>query len=270
MILDLRQDGSDYMDDVAKYLYDSDLHSMQGKQNVVTYTIGFELDSSDPANAPKAKDLLQRTANHGHGKFYTTSGAGALADAFANILNEVLAKTSSFVAPIVPVSKMERTTAGDKIYLAFFRPNQSGMWSGNIKKYGVQQTNSGSLVVGDILDVSGSKALDSNGAFYPSSRSYWTTSSSDGGEVETGGVGEILQNRTTPRNIYTLLPGDASDEDDGPDSNTSFDLTNSWNAFTTTNSRLTTSKLGVSTDTDKNNLINFVRGIDAYDDNVNG
>jgi type IV pilus assembly protein PilY1 len=261
-------DGSDFLDDVCKKHYDEDFHPIQGKQNIVTYTIGFELDSSDPTNAPKAKDLLQRAANQSHGKFYTTSGAGGLADAFANILNEVLSKTSSFVAPIVPVSKMERTTAGDKIYLAFFRPNQSGMWSGNIKKYGVQQTNSGSLVVGDITDSTGSKALDSNGDFFPSSKSYWTTSSADGGEVEEGGVGEVLQNRTSARNIYTLLPGDASDEDNGEDANTSFDLTNSWNAFTTGNTRLTYTKLGV-TSAERDNLINFVRGIDAYDDNVN-
>jgi type IV pilus assembly protein PilY1 len=263
-------DGSDYLDDVAKKHYDNDIHSMQGKQNITTYTIGFELDASAGDDAPLAKDLLQRAATYGHGKFYTTSGAGGLADAFSNILDEVLAKTSSFVAPIVPVSKMERTTAGDKIYLAFFRPTQSGMWSGNIKKYGVAQSNDPSkgIIIGDILDVSGSKALDSSGAFYPSSKSYWS-SVSDGGEVRAGGVGEILQNRTSDRKIYTLLPGDADDEDDGEDSNTSFDLTNSWNAFTTANSRLTDSILGVSS-SDRDPLINFIRGIDTYDDNVNG
>ena len=207
-------EGSDYLDDVAKKHYDEDFHSIQGKQNINAYTIGFELDMSGGDDAVKAKDLLQRAATYGHGKFYTTSGAGGLADAFANILNEVLAKNSSFVAPIVPVSKMEKTTAGDKIYLAFFRPNQSGMWSGNVKKYGVQQTNSGSLTVGDILDTSGSKALDDNGAFYPSSKSFWTTATSDGGEVEAGGVGELLLNRTTARNIYTILPGTDSDLDE--------------------------------------------------------
>jgi len=145
------------------------------------------------------------------------------------------------------------------------------MWSGNIKKYGVAQSNDPSkdIAVGDILDSSGSKALDANGAFYPSSRSFWTAASSDGGEVEAGGVGEVLQNRTAARKIYTLLPGDDSDEDDGADSNTSFDLTNSWNAFTTGNSRVTSSKLDVSSG-DRDPLINFVRGIDAYDDNMNG
>ena len=265
--------GSDYLDDVVKYYYDNDLSTtFANKQNIVTYTIGFELDSSDPDNAPLAKDLLRRAATHGHGKFYTTSGTVGLTQAFANILNEVLDNTSSFVAPIVPVSKMERTTAGDKIYLAFFRPNSGKMWSGNIKKYGVQQTNDPSkgLVIGDLVDALGSKALDSYGEFYTSTKSFWTTSSEDGGIVELGGVGEVLKARTAARNIYTLLPGDPADEDSGPDSNTSFDLTNSWNAFTTTNTRLTAGLLGVSTTTEKNNLISFVRGIDVYDDNVNG
>ena len=255
------QDGSDYLDDVAKYLYETDLNStLKDKQNVVTYTIGFTIDH----------DLLRRTAGVSFGKYSTAASGAALADSFTTILGEILDKTSSFVAPIVPVSRMERTTAGDSIYLALFKPTQSGMWSGNIKKYGVALADDKlkGIVLGDILDASGSKASDSNGEFYPSSKSYWTTSSSDGGKVEVGGVGEVL--RTTPRNIYTLLPGHAQDEDDGPDSDTSFDLTNSWNAFTTGNSRLTTSKLNVSTTDEKNNLINFVRGIDAYDDNVNG
>jgi len=264
--------GTDYLDDVAKHFYDTDISTLQNKQNITTYTIGFELDASDPAMAPLAKDLLQRTATLGHGKFYTTEGNAGLANAFSSVLDEVLAKPSSFVAPIVPVSRFERTTAGDKIYLAFFRPSAGKMWSGNIKKYGVAQSNNPSqgIVIGDILDVSGSKALDANGAFYPSTKSYWTTSSNDGGEVEVGGVGEVLKARSTPRNIYTLLPGDAQDEDDGPDFNTSFELTNSWNAFTKTNERLTAYKLGVSTTEEKDKLIDFVHGIDAYDDNMNG
>jgi type IV pilus assembly protein PilY1 len=263
-------EGSDYLDDVAKKHYDEDFHSIQGKQNIVTYTIGFELDLSGGDDAAKAKNLLQRAATQSHGKFYTTAGTGALADAFADILNEVLAKTSSFVAPIVPVSKMEKTTAGNNIYLAFFRPNQSGMWSGNIKKYGVQQTNAGSLVAGDITDSTGTKAIDSNGDFFPSSKSFWTTSSADGGEVEVGGVGEVLQNRTSARNIYTILSKTGTDLDQAT-SHSDYDLTNPKNAFTTANTTyLTKEKLGLSDDNARNPLINFVRGIDAYDDNNNG
>ncbi len=262
-------EGSDYLDDVVKYLYDTDLFDYwQGKQNIVTYTIGFELDSSDPTNAPKAKDLLQRAANHGHGRFFTTSGTAGLADAFSTILNEVFAKTTSYVAPIVPVSRFERTTAGDKIYLALFKPRQNAMWRGNIKKYGVAQTANPftRTSVGDILDVGGKKALDSQGSFFPTSKSFWS-SVADGGEVELGGVGDVLLKRTTARKIYAFLPGDPGDETD--DLNTSTDLTNSWNAFTITNARVTPALLGVSTTIDKDNLVKYVHGLDAYDDNSN-
>jgi type IV pilus assembly protein PilY1 len=251
--------GSDYLDDVAKYLYDNDLHSTyQGKQNVITYTIGFAIDPSDP-DTTKAYSLLQRAATYGHGKFFIATSGSSLADSFTTILGEILSKTSSFVAPIVPVSKLERTMAGDNIYLAFFKPIQSRMWSGNIKKYGVQQTTdpTQSLQVGDILDVNGSKALDPKGEFYPDSRSYWTITSADGGEVEKGGVGEILRNRTTARKIYTYF-------------GTNNDLTHSSNAFTKTNSSITFSLLGVSTAEDKDKVVDYVHGYDPYDDNGNG
>lgn len=251
-------EGSDYLDDVAKYYYDSDLRSdLQNQQNLVTYTIGYELSDTDP-DSPKARDLLQRTAELGHGKSFMANNTAGLADAFTTILSEILAKTSSFVAPIVPVSRLERTMSGDKIYLAFFKPEQTGMWSGNIKKYGVAQTKDPlkGIEVGDILDVSGNRALDSNGQFYSTSRSYWTTSGQDGGEVEKGGVGEVLKNRSPVRKLYTYL-------------GTNSDLTDSSNAFTKTNPSILPSMLGVSTTDERDKVIDYVHGLDAYDDDGN-
>jgi type IV pilus assembly protein PilY1 len=254
--------GSDYLDDVAKYLYDTDLRTgLEKQQSITTFTIGFELDTSDPAMAPKAKDLLQRTATHGHGKFYTTSGGQTgLADAFQNIIGEILSKSTSFVAPIVPVSQLEKTTAGDKIYLAFFKP-AAGMWSGNIKKFGVQQADNtaAGLTTGDIIDVNGSKAVSSNGQLYSTATSFWTTTAMDGSEVEQGGVGEVLMRRASARSIYTYFYTDVN-------------LTHSSNAFTTGNASITPQVLGfLEGDTSgRDKLINFVHGYDAYDDNVNG
>jgi type IV pilus assembly protein PilY1 len=40
--------------------------------------------------------------------------------------------------------------------------------------------------------------------------------------------------------------------------------------LTTTNPAITPAHLGVSTDTEKNQLINFIRGVDSYDENQNG
>jgi len=235
--------GSDYLDDVAKYLYDSDLRTdLTGKQNIITYTIGFTEDN----------DLLERTATHGHGRYYYATNAQELADAFQNIIGEILEKTSSFVAPIVPVSRMERTSAGDKIYLALFQPNKDKIWSGNIKKYRIAQSGAN---IGQLLDVNGLAVLDDRGQILETARSYWTSISMDGSDVEKGGVGEVLMNRnfsSNPRKIYTYLGNSA-------------DLTHSSNAFNTTN--ITPAMLGLGNDiTARDKLVQFIYGYDAYDE----
>jgi type IV pilus assembly protein PilY1 len=256
--------GSDYLDDVARYLYDTDLRSdLTGQQNIITYTIGFTTDN----------DLLERTATQGHGKYFYSQDAQSLSNAFQNIIDEILAKTSSFVAPVVPVSRMERTEAGDKIYLALFKPIQNSMWSGNIKKYGIAQDYSADHTIkpGDIIDANGKLALDPSGQFYETAHSYWTsTGTLDGGDAEKGGVGEVLMKRDftvfnpsngIPRKIYTYL---------GSNSN----LTDSSNRFDTTH--ITPSKLGLGLDSDptaqakRDTLVKFVYGYDAYDDDGNG
>jgi type IV pilus assembly protein PilY1 len=239
--------GTDYLDDVAKYLYETDLRSdLTGQQNIITYTIGFTVHSQH--------DLLDRTATYGHGKYYYTENAQQLADAFQNIVGDIMEKTSSFVAPIVPVSRMERTASGDKIYLALFQPRKDKVWSGNIKKFGVVQSGTN---LGQIVDVNGLPALDERGQILPTARSYWTTISMDGSDVEKGGVGEVLMNRSSARKIYTYL-------------GTNPDLTDSSNAFNTTN--ITPTMLGLlSGDTaGRDKLVQFVLGYDSYDDNGNG
>jgi type IV pilus assembly protein PilY1 len=235
--------GTDFLDDVAKYLYDSDLRpDMEGKQNIITHTIGFQVDSQH--------QLLQRTATHGHGKYYYTATVQNLADAFQNIVDDILAKQASFIAPIVPVSRMEREVSGDKIYLALFKPLQDKMWSGNIKRYGLDAN-------GGLVDANNQPALDSRGQFLESSRSHWS-SSADGGDVEKGGVGEILLNRSSARNIYTYM---------GTDSN----LTGNSNTFSLSNNLVSPTVLGLPAEdtTERDKLIKFVHGFDPYNDRPN-
>ena len=245
--------GTHYLDDVAQYLYEGDLSSsFEGQQNILTYTIGFTVSSN----------LLERAAAHGHGRYFYSSNAQSLSSSFQNIIDEILAKTSSFVAPIVPISRMERTSAGDKIYLSLFKPIKDEMWTGNIKKFGIAQENNPSLGinVGDLVDADGRKAVDANGQLLATARSFWTGSSTlDGGDVEKGGVGEVIMNRSSARKIYTYLG-----QNEG--------LTHTSNAFTVENSLISPTVLGLSTgdNTGRDKLINFVHGLDAYDDNGNG
>jgi type IV pilus assembly protein PilY1 len=243
--------GSDYLDDVAKYLYDADLRSdLDGAQNIVTYTIGFTESSN--------VDLLNRTAINGHGRYYYAQNAQTLANAFQNIIDEILEETSSFVAPVVPVDRMERTTSGHYIYIALFKPKSQKMWSGNIKKFEIDDA-------GDIRDATGVLAIDpSTHQFYQATHSYWTSAGLlDGGDAEKGGVGEILMNRNlaaNPRKIYTY------NADVGNSA-----LTDASNAFTKTNAFLTPARLGLGTDTtERDKLVDFVYGYDAYDEDGNG
>ncbi|TFG43442.1 MAG: hypothetical protein E4H48_02400, partial [Syntrophobacterales bacterium] len=78
--------GSDYLDDVAKYLYDNDLNSSLGtvgesfeKQNVVVYTIGFKTEQK----------LLSYTAQNGGGLYYTANSASGLTAAFDEIIADI-------------------------------------------------------------------------------------------------------------------------------------------------------------------------------------
>ncbi|NIQ39325.1 MAG: hypothetical protein GTN81_12135, partial [Proteobacteria bacterium] len=106
-------EGSDYLDDVANYLYDSDLIiGLQDKQNIVTYTLGFTIDHQ----------LLDDTAKNGRGRYHYVHNAQTFRQAFQNIIEAILEQSTSFTAPVVPISQMEKTTSGDKIYLALFKP----------------------------------------------------------------------------------------------------------------------------------------------------
>jgi len=283
---------------VAKYLYENDLRSdISGTQNVTTFTVGFGTVGADA----EAYDLLRLAAdnNHGRGAYYGATSAQGLAKAFTSIMGQINMVNTSFVAPVVPVSPENKTYSGSRVYMGFFMPEEAAAWSGNLKKFalGVYTNSSGSVLdSAAIFDKNGNLAtyVDNNadgfddrdlaklpigvqnGGFRPAAISYWGTMA-DGGNVDAGGVGAILMSRnnaiscttcnitgTQLRNIYTYL-------------GTNTDLTQSINAFSTLNSSLTATLLGLpgavitsGTTTDVKTLINYISGFDTYDDNLNG
>ena len=218
--------SSDYLDDVAKYLYDNDCNPSLGtsgdsfeKQNIITYTIGFQSD----------QQLLQDAATNGGGEYYVANSISGLSEAFEAIISKIQEVNAVFVSPVVPVSRTNRTYAGDALYVGFFKPQNSGRWVGNVKKYGLDPS-------GNILDASGLEATTDDGQIKDNARSYWSASA-DGQDVTAGGVGELLLDRsstgTNSRSLYTYL-------------GTETDLTHTDNAFDTANTLLTETELGVS------------------------
>jgi len=230
-------EGSDYLDDVAKYLYSNDCNPTMGagtsfaKQNIVTYTIGFALED--------ATKLLYRTAVNGGGEYFTAKNYSALKEAFKQIMSAIVEKNSCFVAPVVPVSRMNRTYAGNKIYLGFFKPQQEGNWYGNIKRYKLEDD-------GAIKDSKGQVATNSEGLIKDEARSWWTSLGDDGPAVEKGGAAERLEILIgqNARTIYTYTGSQAL-------------LTHASNAFITGNTAITNLMLGNPTDRDK--LFDIVR-----------
>ena len=228
--------SSDFLDDVAKYLYDNDCNPSLGtgdlsfeKQNIITYTIGFQSD----------QQLLQDTATNGGGKYYTANSISGLAEAFQSILNEIMEVNAVFVSPVVPVSRMNKTYAGNSLYVGFFKPQQDGRWDGNIKKYGLTDG-------GVILDANGVEATNSDGSIKDNAQSYWS-SEADGPNVIKGGVGSVLLDNTS-RTLYTYL-------------GTQSDLTHSDNLFSTSNTLLTPTVMGVSSTTERNSVIDDIIGL---------
>ncbi len=245
--------GSDYLDDVAWYMYNKDLLTDNpadaktiGKQNVITYTIGFGLTGGD-AGAVK---LLSEAAQNGGGQAYLASDITGLSNALVKIFANIMADNTSFVAPVVPVSPENKVFSGERVYIGFFKPSITGFWSGNLKKYGLKANNN----TLQITDKDGNPATNLDGSFKDNSISFWSTTV-DGGNVEAGGVGIQLLNRTSARNIYTYL-GNAA-------------ITDTSNAFTTANANITTTMLGVGDSTERDKLIRYVYGEDSYNNSTN-
>ncbi len=277
-------DQNAYTDDLAKMMYWTGVpHS--APTSTVPQRITTNVLLAFQADDPELRSATNTT--HGHGLFFSVSNSTDLANKLSAIINSIMLEAStSFVAPVVPVSPENKVYTGNRVYMGFFQPKADQYWFGNLKKYALDSS-------GNILDATGAFAnyvdqnLDgiddrgdktpgdsvlpqgsTNGSFRPSAQSYWSTAL-DGGAVNAGGAGAVLQNRdfsVAPRNIYTYLDGAGAITD----------LTNSHNAFSTTNPSLTASVLGLpgaiitsSTTTEVNQLINFVHGIDVYDDNGN-
>ena len=214
--------GSDYLDDVAKYLYDTDLRpeitaGTSGKQNITTFVVGFDVD--DP--------FLQRVADDGHGTYQTAFTSVQLEAALRDAMATILDRAQTFTAPVVPV---QRTTSGDKMYVSLFTPQaQNKFWPGYLMKlhighddaqlYGSDETTR--ATVDDDTTAEYDLLLDSllapTGTTQP--KPYW--------EAHKALKGMDLDDR----DIYTYV-------------GTSSDLNDSSNIFVDTNTAITYEMLG--------------------------
>ncbi|MBW2040080.1 MAG: type IV pilin biogenesis protein [Deltaproteobacteria bacterium] len=236
--------GSDYLDDVAGYLYqEEDLRGdVEGVQNITVYTIGFVVDH----------ELLNDTAKNGGGEYYTASNADELSKALIKTLTSIIEKTQTFTAPVVPI---QRTTSGDKMYISLFTPkSDKNFWPGYLIKVGIGSdggllANDGETPVTDSEGRLNEDLINPNRSPNP----YW--------DVHNVLKGSDLSSR----NIYTYV-------------GTSVQLNDASNLFVGSNSSITATMLdnpakqeGADPSTSaRDDLISYIRGWDSYDEDEDG
>jgi type IV pilus assembly protein PilY1 len=239
--------GSTHLDDVAYYLYSNDIVDYRdGFQNVMTYTVGFMGDHlsnlflTNTSNNGNGNLNLYDTTHEDYGKYhYEAQDPDQLSSVLLAAIKDILSATSSFTAPVVPVT---RTTSGNRIYMAFFKPNENNFWEGNVTKFGISDDN-------EIIDKNGNAATWPNGAIREDAEPYWETKNwADPSESN------YVSNAS--RDIYTYIGFYT-------------DLTASSNEFADDNDNLTAAMLGNPTNT-ATEIINFVRGADVFDEDADG
>ncbi|MFW9997893.1 MAG: pilus assembly protein [Candidatus Odinarchaeota archaeon] len=212
--------------------------SGEGYQNVSTYTVGFMGDQvgnlflTNTSNNGNGKKNLYDSSDEDYGKYhFTAQSPDTLSAQLLAAVNSILSKTSTFMAPVVPVT---RTFSGDRIYMAFFKPSENNFWEGNITKFGISSTN-------EIVDAHSppENATWDNGAMKEDALPYWAT-------IDWADESKSNYIDNLNRTIYTVLDNATL---------VTFDNTN-----------ITSSAILGTPVTPVADLINYVRGADIFDE----
>lgn len=233
---------------LAEWLATEDQSSFTGDNFIRTHTIGFALGALAPNTAPQR--FLTDIATNGDGTAYTAENASQLTAAFSKILQEVLSTNTTFVSASAPVNTFNRQENRDELYFSLFRPSKTDRWVGNLKRYRMDTSTAGNAV---IVDADNVPAIDPNTGFFSStSKSFWS-GMTDGSDVGLGGAASNL-NAPDSRSLYTFNEGD--------------DLPANLSAYPLTDvPSLTNAKLGVSNDTERANVLKYIRGTDPATNN---
>ena len=268
-------DQGNWADEYARFLRGVDVvGTKEGVQSVTTHAIAVTGASSDGLYP----NFIRAMANEGGGQYYSASDITQLTKYLINIFNSIQATNSVFASASLPISASSQGSYKNQVFVGVFRPdaNARPRWVGNLKQYKIGYDRATSSM--QLVDSEGSPALNSaTGFFRPSAVSYWTKESSfyvndpkgtpesasdrpDGEVVEKGGIAQGLRTlyaaSQDDRKIYTCV---------GCASGTSLPASSN-ERFVAANSRLTKEKLGVTTDAERDALIEWIRGTDNASD----
>ena len=236
------------------------------------YTI--DIDKVTTGQGPGWTALLKSMASQSSGKYFdvASSGTGSqISNALNTIFSEIQSVNSVFASVSLPLSVNTQGTLLNQVFVGMFRPDPdaSPRWAGNLKQYKIGVV--GTAV--ELQDADGTSALNSQTGFITEcARSYWTPSTvdtawsssprgdcltvanstisnyPDGNVVEKGAQAYQLRSTTT-RTVKTCSPTMAS--------------CTTLTDFNNTN--VSATMLGVTTTTERDELINWAKGLDTQD-----
>ncbi|MGH9198893.1 MAG: hypothetical protein ACRD1T_24600, partial [Acidimicrobiia bacterium] len=163
-------------DEYARFLYGTDVSTLAGQQNIITYTIFTHNPTSLSGNDKANIVLLQSMANQGHGKYFAAHDAASLINALNAIFNEIQSVNEVFASVSLPVSVNVRGTSLNQVYMGVFRPDQNSLprWYGNLKEYQLILSG-GTVYLGDTTGVRADNPT--SGFITDNATSYWTAPS---------------------------------------------------------------------------------------------
>lgn len=228
--------------ELVRWMANEDQSSFEGDNFITTHTVGFALNARPAGEAAMIQTFLSDLAKEGKGGFYTADDASTLADSFSKIIQEVLATDTTFVSASAAVNTFNRQDNKDEVYFSLFRPSDSDRWPGNLKRYRMV-TENGRIW---LADADNTPAIDANTGFFKSDARSWWSTSKDGSNVAAGGAASRLPGMASRRLLTNVSP-----------------TSNALSNIEIGNAALTQEKLNVTNATDRENLINYIRGADA-------
>lgn len=175
--------------EIARFLAETDNSTIAGEQPINTYTVGLALTATS-----KAGEYLKSLADAGGGTFATADSSADLIKAFKDAISGVNKKVRLFSSPTYTANSSSRLSHGNSVYLPVFNRESSPAWSGNLKKFKVNND-------GDLLDVNDLKILEDTGVMRADAIDLWATTTPDHA-VKGGGAANNIPDPDN-RNVYT-------------------------------------------------------------------
>jgi type IV pilus assembly protein PilY1 len=287
---------NNWTDEYARFMANGDCNV--NFKNSSVYTFAIEVDPGTVSAARAHTALLKSAAQNGKGEYLVVDsqrdGGVQIKEALDKILSGMLATSSVFASATLPVSVNVRGTNANQVYMGVFRPdaNKNPRWFGNLKMYKIGLKNKVDLF---LADADGLEAEDQKEGFIkPAARSFWTTSSSfwayrtpfettDIGKQSDSPDGNLVEKGAAAQHIRAKLPGDralytcttppapaTTGCNPGSSAGTSYTpgsaLSNTL--FSTANADITAAALGVADATRRTEIIDWVRGKDLDNEDL--